>query len=239
VNISHVHKVIYPRTTALLNGSASHDPDGSILSYSWYTLEPQNTGAVIENPSSDISNLSNLIPGLYTIGLVVEDNDFSTSANTIQILVLGEAKQLLVQRQPSPCSIAGKYLSIQPVASVNDDLGNVIEETHDLNLTAALLQMNSHVFENVSNFAPPSFWQGRLPCVPNAGCGAFTDLVVFKTGFYSVQFFALRLISAISDAFVIMSDPTENLEVIGLMSGCFLQEHVLSPKLQFLILDSL
>ena len=104
---------------------------------------------------------------------------------------------------------------------------------------SALLQMNSHVFENVSNFAPPSFWQGRVPCVPNAGYGAFTDLVVFKTGFYSVQFFALRLISAISDAFVIMPGPAEKLEVIGLMSGCFLQENVLSPKLQFLVLDSL
>jgi len=62
---------------------------------------------------------------------VVEDNDYSSSSNRVQVIVVGEAKILKIHRQPSLCSVAGERLVQQPVVSVHDELGTMVEEiTH-------------------------------------------------------------------------------------------------------------
>ena len=129
--IKHIPNIAYPLNSAILNGTESTDPDGVITVFQWRILQPVDTEAIIQTALSEISQLSNLTPGTYTIELIVEDNDYSSSSNRVQVIVVGEAKTLKIHRQPSLCSVAGERLVQQPVVSVHDELGTMVEEiTH-------------------------------------------------------------------------------------------------------------
>ena len=65
--------------TVILDGSASYDPDGSIVAYTW--KEGTTTIATGVTPSVDLS------VGVHTIVLTVEDNDGATDTDTVVITV--------------------------------------------------------------------------------------------------------------------------------------------------------
>ncbi|PJJ76579.1 putative secreted protein (Por secretion system target) [Thermoflavifilum aggregans] len=93
--------IILPYNTATLNGSASYDPDGSIVSYSWSYVSGPNvytiTGANTPKPT-----LYGLVEGTYVFQLTVTDNNGATASDTVQIIV-----------KPSP--------NIPPVADIRGD----------------------------------------------------------------------------------------------------------------------
>ncbi|WP_143306711.1 PKD domain-containing protein [Chitinophaga vietnamensis] len=78
--------IILPNNTINLDGSASYDPDGSIVSYSW----TQIAGPASTILAPDRAHTSALVvaKGVYTYQLVVRDNDSLTGTATKQVKVI-------------------------------------------------------------------------------------------------------------------------------------------------------
>jgi len=69
--------------TVTLDGSASYDPDGTVVGYSWWTSE--GIKAVGENP---IATMTFPLPGTYTIHFAVSDNIGMGNTNVVQQTVI-------------------------------------------------------------------------------------------------------------------------------------------------------
>lgn len=78
--------VVMPTNTVTLNGSASYDPDGSIVSYVWSQL--QGPAQATPNSTTGSSAIySGLLVGTYRFQLTVTDNASLQSTNTIDVVV--------------------------------------------------------------------------------------------------------------------------------------------------------
>jgi len=110
-NAGSSQTITLPVNSAILNGSASSDPDGSIVSYSWAQLSGPST-ATITNANSVSPTVSNLQAGSYTFQLTVTDNNGANGQAQVKIIVNAAANQ-------SPVANAGINQAITlPVNSV-------------------------------------------------------------------------------------------------------------------------
>lgn len=75
-----------PASTANLNGSASYDPDGTIILYNWIQLSGPNA-STITSAGSAITTVSGLIPGIYQYQLTVTDNNSATATSIVRVTV--------------------------------------------------------------------------------------------------------------------------------------------------------
>lgn len=100
-----------PVNTATLNGSASTDTDGQIVSWLWQkTAGP--AGGDLATAGAAQTAVNNLAAGTYTYQLTVTDNNNATATATVTVLVLAAAPN------QSPVADAGNNISIQlPVNS--------------------------------------------------------------------------------------------------------------------------
>jgi len=96
--------ITLPQNTATLNGSASYDMTGKIVSYSWTYVGGPST-FIISGANSAIANLSGLMAGTYTFKLTVKDND-SLSAAAIVTITVNPAIHM------PPVANAGKDITI-------------------------------------------------------------------------------------------------------------------------------
>jgi hypothetical protein len=237
-HIENTTKVYYPDHFVVLNGSASRDPDGNINSYMWRILFTSDPGVVIENPGSQISKLTNLMPGgSCTIELTVEDNDYATSSCQTVVTMVGPSSNLRFSTQPSSCGVAGKPLEIQPTASIHDRFGSLFEKHLTLNLSASLMQVHPQTSRNLT-IADSNLWQARVPHVMSSGYVSISDLVIFKSGSYALRLSTDVLDSVTSAPFIIVPGAAQILNVNGIESGCFKEHSVLSTQLRFLVTDS-
>ncbi len=80
----------FPGKTAFLDGSASYDPNGTmIISWSWtITSHPAGSTAIITNPGLVNPTFSPDKVGVYVISLVVSDGAFFSTADTVTITVI-------------------------------------------------------------------------------------------------------------------------------------------------------
>src|SRR4030095_7831402 len=100
--------------TITLNGTNSFDPDGTIVSYLW-------TGnGDIANPTTAITQVSNLLPGNYAFILKVTDNSGAIDNDTIQICIVGNRP--LVNAQLIPISTLSQTREGIAVASVGNKI---------------------------------------------------------------------------------------------------------------------
>jgi hypothetical protein len=76
--------LVLPTNSATLNGSASSDPDGSIVSYQWTQISGPTT-APMSNPNGVSNIVTNMIAGTYTFRLTVTDNQGASSSATMDI----------------------------------------------------------------------------------------------------------------------------------------------------------
>ena len=73
-------------STALLNGSASSDPDGDPLTYNWsFQSIPARHKTVLANPGAVNPSFAVDLPGTYIVRLVVSDGTFNSSPDTVMI----------------------------------------------------------------------------------------------------------------------------------------------------------
>jgi len=73
-------------TTITLNGSASYDPDGSVVSYTWYQLSGKG-GVTIANSNTATPAIHGLQVGTYVFALVVKDNNGATTQAQVTITI--------------------------------------------------------------------------------------------------------------------------------------------------------
>jgi hypothetical protein len=76
-----------PTNSVQLSGTASSDPDGGIVSYSWNRVSGP-TGMSIANATSVTPTIVGLVVGDYVIRLTVTDNDGATDTDEVTIHVL-------------------------------------------------------------------------------------------------------------------------------------------------------
>ena len=91
-----------PATSAVLDGSKSYDPDGTITAYSWKQIEGPGK-ATIANAANAITTVSNLQPGIYTFELTVTDNSGATAKDSVQVSLVNNLRNeesLLVYPNP-------------------------------------------------------------------------------------------------------------------------------------------
>ncbi len=78
--------ITLPTNSVTVNGSASKDPDGSIVSYSWTEVSGPST-ATIATASSVSTAINSLVQGTYVFRLTVTDNSGATGTDTLQVIV--------------------------------------------------------------------------------------------------------------------------------------------------------
>ncbi len=101
-----------PTNSTSLNGSASTDPDGTIVSYLWTKISGPSTFN-IANANSAITGLNNLVAGTYIFRLTVTDNNGATDSDNMTVIVNAVANQ-------SPIANAGPDISMTlPLNSTN------------------------------------------------------------------------------------------------------------------------
>ena len=79
--------ISYPDTSLTISGTNSKDNDGTIANYEWTMLEGP-TPAVIVNPSSPSTVISNLQTGEYQFVLTVVDNKGAVAKDTVAVSVI-------------------------------------------------------------------------------------------------------------------------------------------------------
>lgn len=79
--------ISYPNAAASLNGSASFDPDGSIVSYSWKQVSGPSAASILQ-PNSSVTNIQQLVAGDYLFELTVTDNSGATAKDTVKVSVV-------------------------------------------------------------------------------------------------------------------------------------------------------
>jgi hypothetical protein len=91
-----------------LDGSASSDPDGDLLSFAWsFASRPPGSLASISDPTAVMPTFDVDVPGRYVLGLVVDDG----------------------QAQSPPDTVAVDTLNSPPVANAGDDQTVLVAES--------------------------------------------------------------------------------------------------------------
>ena len=72
-NAGSAQTITLPANTAILDGSASSDADGSIVQYYW-SQSSGPSSSTIANSSAASTSVTNLVQGVYTFSLQVKDN---------------------------------------------------------------------------------------------------------------------------------------------------------------------
>ncbi len=116
-NAGNNQSITSPSNSVTLNGSASGDPDGNIVSYNWVTVSGPGS-ATISNSNTATPTVAGLTPGGYTFELTVTDNKGATAKDQVTVTVL---PQSISPNQP-PVANAGNNQTISlPVSSVTLD----------------------------------------------------------------------------------------------------------------------
>ena len=93
-------------TQVELDGSASTDPDGSIVKYEWKQISGPATPVIVTPAGVKTIVKDYNTPGVYVYQLTVTDNEGASGTSTVQVTVL-KADNII------PVSRAGANLQIQ------------------------------------------------------------------------------------------------------------------------------
>ena len=85
-NVGPDQTIILPASSAVLNGSASKDNDGIIISYHWSQISGPST-STLDTPDSVTTNAGGLVAGSYSFELTVTDDSLSKGKDTVVITV--------------------------------------------------------------------------------------------------------------------------------------------------------
>lgn len=84
-----------------LDGTASSDPDGTIVFYQWALISPINTQVTMATPAAATTLVTGLASGVYAFQLEVRDNDGGMDRDTVLVnVVSGNRPQVPAQLIP-------------------------------------------------------------------------------------------------------------------------------------------
>jgi alpha-tubulin suppressor-like RCC1 family protein len=78
--------ITLPTTTTILDGSGSHDPDGTVVYYKWRQVGGPSGNTVLDSTYSQ-TRIAGLVPGTYVYRLTVTDNGWDSNAATMTVVV--------------------------------------------------------------------------------------------------------------------------------------------------------
>ena len=131
--------------TVTLDGSASYDPDGTVVGYSWWTSE--GIKAVGENP---IASMTFPLPGTYTIHFAVADNMGMGNTNVVQ-------QTVIVTEAPKPPVAIFTALPNQGPAPLTVTLDANGSHDPDGSIVTYEWRINDALFSSVGTPDPLSF----------------------------------------------------------------------------------
>ena len=99
--------ITLPQNATKFDGSKSADEDGTIKTYAWTKISGP-AGGNLSAPSTAVTNVSNLVEGVYVFRLKVTDNSGATGEDKITLTVLPEP----VVPNVSPVANAGTDITI-------------------------------------------------------------------------------------------------------------------------------
>lgn len=86
-------RTVPPLERVMLDGSASADPEGDVLTYAWTFLKtPEGSGAEFSNPASMVPWFDADLAGVYEAGLVVSDRETESPQDSVMITVAAEGR---------------------------------------------------------------------------------------------------------------------------------------------------
>ncbi len=177
--------ITLPISTAVLNGSASSDPDGTISSYAWSQVSgPSQVNYSAANAVSTI--VGNLVQGVYKFQLTVTDNAGATASSTVNVTV-NPAVTAPVSTTPPVANPTGDQTITLPTNSVSIDGGgsygrggNTITAyawSQDSGPSQATFSGTTASKITVSNLVQGTY-RFRLTVTDNAGLTATTSTAV-------------------------------------------------------------
>ena len=110
-----------PLDSVLLDGSASSDPDGSIVNCGWRKIDGPAAFNII-SPTDSITRIRSLIPGIYQFELTVTDNGGLSSMDTVQVTVndIGQTNRPPIANA-GPDKVVADSLTLDGSASSDPD----------------------------------------------------------------------------------------------------------------------
>jgi hypothetical protein len=95
--------LLLPVNSATLNGTGT-DPDGTITSYQWAKISGPATYSIV-SPASAVTDIQNLVEGVYEFELSVTDNSSATTKDTVKVTVNGNVeRQSRLTVYPNPAT---------------------------------------------------------------------------------------------------------------------------------------
>lgn len=112
--------LMLPTNSTWLDGSASSDPDGSIVSYAWTKLSGPS-GGDIASPTSAKTAVTNLVAGTYAYQLMVTDNGGATAVATTYVTIGVSGNKPPVAAAGPDLTTSDNYIYLSAGASYDPD----------------------------------------------------------------------------------------------------------------------
>ncbi len=182
-NAGWTQNLILPTNAATLNGSASTDPDGSIVSYRWRQVSGPTT-APMSNAGGVSCVVTNMVAGSYVFELTVTDNEGATNSSRMTVnLTNGNNTAPIANagwNQTLPLPINAATLN---GSSSSDPDGTIVsyQWTQISGPTNAPMSNPNGVTNVVSNMIAGTY-TFRLTITDNQGATATADMNVILVG---------------------------------------------------------
>lgn len=155
-------------TGSTLDGSASSDPEGGELSFSWQLVEqPANGDGALREAGAAVATLVASVPGEYEVRLSVSDSGGITDTDTIRLMLLNTA----------PVAEVAYSRNVLPVSDVTLDAGPSSDPNgHPLSFSWQLV-------EKPEQSAIPTSYAGVAPTIVFDVEGDYTFAVDVNDGY--------------------------------------------------------
>lgn len=176
---------------ATLNGSASADSDNDSLSYHWsFVSVPSGSQAVLNNSNAASASFMPDLPGIYIVGLIVNDGFDNSAQSTAQVLAIVSASSTIQSIQELQNIINGmsadKFRNKNMQNTFTNKLNAVIQDISSGHYSEAISKMQNDILKKTNGCA-------------ETGSPSKTDWVITCAAQSSIYTKILQIISSIGN----------------------------------------